>query len=89
MTDDTTSSGGVDGALAGRTALVTGGGTGLGAAITRALHGAGASVVITGRRAEPLAALAAELARVEHRVCDVADPASVVELATSLSAHEI
>ena len=47
--------------MAGRTALVTGGGTGLGAAITRALQASGASVVITGRRAEPLHALAAEL----------------------------
>lgn len=77
------------GALSGRTALVTGGGSGLGAAITRALHDAGASVVISGRRPEPLAALAAELPRVEHRVCDVADPASVRELADSLQDREI
>jgi len=34
--------------LAGRRALVTGGGTGLGAAITRAMHDAGAGVVVTG-----------------------------------------
>ena len=44
--------------LAGRTALVTGGGTGLGAAIARALHGQAAAVVVTGRRAEPVAPLA-------------------------------
>lgn len=77
------------GSLAGRTALVTGGGSGLGAAITRALHGAGAAVVITGRRAEPLRQLAAELDRVEDRVCDVADPDAVAELATSLVDREI
>lgn len=79
----------VAGPLAGRTALVTGGGTGLGAAITRAVHDAGAEVVITGRRAEPLQALATELARVEHRVCDVADPAAVSALADSLTDRDI
>jgi NAD(P)-dependent dehydrogenase (short-subunit alcohol dehydrogenase family) len=75
--------------LRDRTALVTGGGTGLGAAITRALHDAGASVVITGRRRQPLTALAAELPRVDHRTCDIADPASVAELAESLTDREI
>src|SRR6476469_7071232 len=78
-----------NGPLTGRTALVTGGGTGLGAAITRALHGAGASVVVTGRRAEPLDALAGELDRVTARVCDVADPASVDALAAALVDREI
>lgn len=77
------------GPLTGRTALVTGGGTGLGAAITRALHGAGAAVVITGRRPEPLVALAAELERVEHRVCDVADHRSVAALTESLAGQQI
>jgi len=77
------------GPLTGRTALVTGGGTGLGAAITRALQASGASVVITGRRAEPLDTLATELDRVEGRVCDVADPAAVAALATDLADREI
>lgn len=77
------------GPLTGRTALVTGGGTGLGAAITRALHGAGASVIITGRRAEPLEALANDLERVTARVCDVADPSSVDALAASLTEEEV
>ena len=76
--------------LEGRTALVTGGGTGLGAAITRALHEAGASIVVAGRRPEPLAALADELGeRVSWRVCDVADPASVAALADALSDVEV
>lgn len=77
------------GPLSGRTALVTGGGTGLGAAITRALYAAGATVVITGRRADPLDALADELDRVEGQVCDVADAASVGALAGALSDREI
>ncbi len=77
-------------ALDGRTALVTGGGTGLGAAIARALHADGASVVVVGRRAEPLAALVDELGeRASWRVCDVADPASIEALADALSDVEV
>ena len=42
--------------LNGQLALVTGGGTGIGQAIARALHGAGAKVVLVGRREAELAA---------------------------------
>jgi NAD(P)-dependent dehydrogenase (short-subunit alcohol dehydrogenase family) len=48
-------------ALAGRHALVTGAGSGIGAAIAEALAGAGARVSLAGRRAEPLRELAARL----------------------------
>ncbi len=47
--------------LGGRSVLLTGATGGIGHAIARALAARGASVVLTGRRAEPLAALAGEL----------------------------
>jgi NAD(P)-dependent dehydrogenase (short-subunit alcohol dehydrogenase family) len=77
-------------AQAGRTALVTGGGSGLGAAISAHLVAAGARVVLVGRRPGPLRATADRLgpaARVE--TCDVADPAAVAALAQRLRDEEI
>ena len=46
--------------FAGRHALITGGGTGIGAAAARALAGEGAKLSLLGRRREPLEAIAAE-----------------------------
>ena len=51
----------VDGALDGRVAIVTGGGTNLGKAAAAELARCGASVVIAGRRAEVLEEAAAEV----------------------------
>jgi len=51
----------VDGALEGRVAIVTGGGTNLGKAAAAELARCGASVVIAGRRAEVLEEAAAEV----------------------------
>ena len=47
--------------LKGKTALVTGGGTGIGLAVTKAFLEAGAFVYISGRRPEPLEQTVAEL----------------------------
>ena len=49
-------------ALAGRIAWITGAGSGIGEAAALALAQAGASVVLTGRRSEPLEAVAARIA---------------------------
>lgn len=67
--------------LSGRRALVTGASGGIGAAIARALHGAGATVALSGTRSEALEALAAELGTRAH-VCpaDLSDSASVEAL---------
>ena len=46
--------------LSGNSALITGASGGIGAAIARALHASGATVVLHGTRAERLAALATE-----------------------------
>lgn len=75
-------------APAGRTALVTGAGNGLGRAITRQLVAAGVRVVAAGRNAAPLQETAALAGgQVLVATVDVADEKSVDRLATSL-AHE-
>ena len=64
--------------LTGKTALVTGATGGIGGEIARALHAAGAHVVLSGTRTEALAALAGELqGRVSTVSANLSDPASV------------
>ncbi|RRH74788.1 3-oxoacyl-[acyl-carrier-protein] reductase [Falsigemmobacter faecalis] len=64
--------------LTGKTALVTGASGGIGAAVARALHGAGAVVTLSGTRETPLQALAAELGeRAFVATANLSDGASV------------
>lgn len=52
--------------LSGKSALVTGASGGIGGAIAKALHGAGASVTLSGTRADALEALAGQLGERAH-----------------------
>ena len=71
---------------ANKVAVVTGGGTGVGRAVALALLKEGYSVVLAGRRKEPLDATAQAVTALESRTlvvpCDVTDPASVKNLFT-------
>jgi NAD(P)-dependent dehydrogenase (short-subunit alcohol dehydrogenase family) len=62
-----------------RTALVTGGGTGIGRATALSLASDGCAVVLAGRRAEPLEAVAAEIAAAGGRALAVPADLAVAE----------
>lgn len=68
--------------LTGKKALVTGASGGIGGAIARALHARGATVGLSGTRAEALESLASELGeRNQVLPCNLSDPAACDALA--------
>ena len=73
--------------LDGKTAVVTGGGQGIGAAVVHALAGAGASVLTVGRTLSKVERVAEELGgrgdKVYAASCDVTDPAAITRLAAN------
>lgn len=69
-----------DDGVTNRTAVVTGAGSGIGAATARALAGEGFHVVCAARRAERINAVAAEIGGTAF-VCDVTKPDDVARLA--------
>ncbi|MFN0159597.1 MAG: SDR family NAD(P)-dependent oxidoreductase [Burkholderiales bacterium] len=77
--------------LAGRHALVTGGNSGIGLAIARALGRAGARVTLMARRAEPLASAAADLKAdgidAASQSCDLTDVAALQAAAAAVAAR--
>ena len=76
-------------AFTGKIALVTGGGSGIGAAAAEGLAAEGAQVVIAGRRMERLAAIAAKApGAIRPVTCDVSDGAAVAALFADLAACE-
>ena len=67
--------------LDGKKALITGASGGIGGEIAKVLHAAGATVALSGRRVEPLQALAAELGnRVHFLPCNLSDAEAVTAL---------
>lgn len=73
--------------LTGKTALVTGATGGIGGAIATALHAQGATVAISGTKADKLEALAAALGdRVHALPCNLADRAEVETLVPAAEA---
>ncbi|WP_226621745.1 3-oxoacyl-[acyl-carrier-protein] reductase [Alloyangia pacifica] len=67
--------------LTGKNALITGASGGIGGAIAKALHGAGATVGLSGTREAPLQELAAELGeRAFVLPCNLSDPEAVAAL---------
>jgi len=62
--------------LSGRHALITGGGTGIGAAAAAHLHAAGAKLSLLGRRMEPLQAVAESCGGIAVG-CDVTDASQI------------
>jgi short-subunit dehydrogenase len=74
--------------LAGRTVLLTGATGGLGQAIARALSARGASLLLTGRRADVLEPLAAELGA-RSLACDLGARDDVARLAAEASAVDV
>jgi short-subunit dehydrogenase len=77
--------------LAGRTALLTGATGGLGRAIAKALAGRGARLALSGRKAEALAALAAELPGEGHTTfpADLSEPGAAEKLAAAVGAVDV
>jgi NAD(P)-dependent dehydrogenase (short-subunit alcohol dehydrogenase family) len=77
--------------LTGKTAVVTGGGSGIGLAISKGLAEAGANVVPTGRRSEQVRAAASAIEAIGRRslvqTCDVTDEASLQTLLRLVSAE--
>jgi 3-oxoacyl-[acyl-carrier protein] reductase len=68
--------------LSGKCALVTGASGGIGSAIARALHAQGATVALSGTRADALAAVAAELGDRAHVTpANLGDAAAADQLA--------
>ena len=63
--------------LTGKHAVVTGGGTGIGAAIAEALAVNGARITLMGRRVQPLETTAATLKDAQSMRCDVTDSGNV------------
>lgn len=78
--------------FAGRVAVVTGGGSGIGRAVAVRYGAAGGTVAVVGRREEPLAETVRQIDEAGGRglafTCDVRDPASVESVIDTVAEDE-
>lgn len=75
--------------LTGKTAIVTGGYSGLGLETVRALTGAGGSVIVPARDADKASRALEGMGRVEVIAMDLTDPGSIATFASSFLARNI
>jgi uncharacterized oxidoreductase len=68
----------------GNTILITGGGSGIGRELARRFHDAGNSIIVAGRRAEPLEETIAGRADMHAVTLDVEDPAAIATFAADV-----
>lgn len=71
----------------GNTIVITGGGSGIGRELARRFHALGNTVIVAGRRLEPLRETIGDRDRMHAMLVDVADPASIADFARELVAR--
>lgn len=70
----------------GNTILITGGGSGIGAALAQRFHDAGNTIIVAGRRREALEAVIADRPRMHAITLDVESAAGIADFARALLA---
>lgn len=70
--------------MTGNTILITGGGSGIGAALAHRFHDLGNTVIIAGRRREALQEAIGDRANMHALVLDIEDPAAIKRFASEL-----